>query len=60
MQELIHVAAELVKLFDKTADSALPKEIVDVVKLHSKIAVGSAWIPVPVALSNQLSCACIV
>jgi len=32
---------------DKTADSNLPKEIADVVKLHSKLAVGSAWIPVP-------------
>ena len=26
---------------------SLPQEIVDVVKLHSKLAVGSAWIPVP-------------
>ena len=47
MQELIHVAVELTKLLDKTADSTLPKEIVDVVKLHAKLAVGSAWIPVP-------------
>lgn len=47
MQELMHVAIELVKVLDKTADATLPKEIVDVVKLHSKLAVGSAWIPVP-------------
>lgn len=47
MQELIHVAIELTKLLDKTADATLPKQIVDVVKLHSKLAVGSAWIPVP-------------
>ena len=47
MQELIHVAVELTKLLDKTADVTLPKEIVDVVKLHAKLAVGSAWIPVP-------------
>lgn len=47
MQELVHTAVELVKLLDKTADSTLPNEIVGVVKLHSKIAVGSAWIPVP-------------
>ena len=47
MQELMHVAIELVKILDKTADSTLPKEIVDVVKLHSKLAVGSAWIPIP-------------
>jgi uncharacterized protein (DUF697 family) len=38
---------ELVKLMDKAADTTLPKQIVDVVKLHSKLAVGSAWIPVP-------------
>jgi hypothetical protein len=38
---------ELVKLMDKAADTSLPKQIVDVVKLHSKLAVGSAWIPVP-------------
>lgn len=47
MQELVHVAIELVKLLDKTADTTLPQEIVGVVKLHSKLAVGSAWIPVP-------------
>ena len=47
MQELMHVAIELTKVLDKAADTTLPKEIVDVVKLHSKLAVGSAWIPVP-------------
>lgn len=47
MQELVHVSMELVKLLDKTADATLPTQIVDVVKLHSKLAVGSAWIPVP-------------
>lgn len=41
------MAYDLVKLLDKAADTTLPNEIVDVVKLHSKIAVGSAWIPVP-------------
>lgn len=46
-EELLSVAKELVKLMDKEADKLLPKEIVDVVKLHSKLAVGSAWIPVP-------------
>mgnify|MGYP003310928958 CR=1 FL=1 len=45
--KLIHVANELVKLMDKAADDVLPQEIVDVVKLHSKIAVGSAWVPIP-------------
>lgn len=47
MKELFHVSVELVKLLDKAADATLPQQIVDVVKLHSKIAVGSAWIPVP-------------
>lgn len=32
---------------DKAADESLPTEIANVVKLHSKIAVGSAWIPIP-------------
>lgn len=43
MQTAIH----LVKLLDKEADVLLPKEIVDIVKLHSKLAVGAAVIPVP-------------
>ena len=44
---LLHTAYELVEALDKTTDSALPQEIADVVKLHAKLAVGSAWIPVP-------------
>lgn len=44
---LVDVAYNLVQLMDKGADTYLPQEIVDVVKLHSKLAVGSAWIPVP-------------
>lgn len=47
MIELFQVAKELVIILDKTADATLPKQIVDVVKLHAKLAVGSAWIPVP-------------
>lgn len=43
----MNVSLELVKLLDKAADTALPGEIVDIVKVHSKLAVGSAWIPVP-------------
>lgn len=43
---LISTATKLVKLLDKGADSMLPQKIVDVVKLHSKLAVASAWIPV--------------
>lgn len=45
--KLLEAAIELLKLMDKTTDENLPKEIADVVKLHSKLAVGSAWIPVP-------------
>ncbi|WP_455076903.1 hypothetical protein [Prevotella koreensis] len=46
-QKLIEIAIELVKYIDKQADALLPQKIVDVVKLHSKLAVGSAWIPIP-------------
>lgn len=46
---LVKSAVKLVELLDKTADSSLPQAIADVVKLHSKLAVGSAWIPVPSA-----------
>lgn len=46
-EKLLKSAIKLVKLLDKTADENLPKDIADVVKLHSKLAVGSAWIPIP-------------
>lgn len=42
---LLKVAQELVALLDRGADALLPEQIVDVVKLHSKIAVGAAWLP---------------
>lgn len=45
--ELYEAAVALVIVIDKTAVQLLPQEIVDVVKLHSKLAVGSALIPVP-------------
>ena len=44
---LLHIAVKLVEAMDKGKEEALPQEIADVVKLHAKIAVGSAWIPVP-------------
>ena len=44
---LLHTAIELVEAMNKQAESMLPSEIVEVVKLHSAIAVGSAWIPLP-------------
>lgn len=47
MEELYSVSRELIRLLDMAADNTLPKQIVDIVKLHSKLAVGSAWIPVP-------------
>lgn len=43
---MLKLAIKLVELMDKAADELLPQQIVDVVKLHSKLAVGSAWIPV--------------
>ena len=44
---LLENAKALVDLMDETASAVLPSEIVDVVKMHSKLAVASAWIPVP-------------
>ena len=44
---LAHAAYELVEALDKMTDDSLPQEISDVVKLHAKLAVGSAWVPVP-------------
>ena len=46
-QKLLEAAIKLCGLMDKAADKALPKEISNIVKLHSKMAVGSAWVPVP-------------
>lgn len=45
--ELYEAATALVSALDKGAEKLLPQEIVNVVKLHSKLAVGSAVIPVP-------------
>lgn len=46
-EHIMREASRLVELLDKQSDNLLPKEITDVVKLHSKLAVGSAWIPIP-------------
>jgi len=46
-EKLLRLSIKLLTLLDKVADDTLPQQIVDVVKLHSKLAVGSAWIPVP-------------
>lgn len=45
--ELYEAAVALVDALDKSAEKLLPQEIVDIVKLHSKLAVGSSLIPVP-------------
>lgn len=42
---LLKLAKELVDVLDRGAEVLLPKQIVNVVKLHSKIAVGAAWLP---------------
>lgn len=44
---LAHVAKELLEAMDRGADQMLPKEVAEVVKIHAKLAVGSAWIPIP-------------
>ena len=46
-EKILETALRLIQLLDKQAEVMLPQEIADVVKLHSKLAVGSAWIPVP-------------
>lgn len=45
--DLLKTATELVNSFNKKADSYLPQKIVDIVKLHSGMAVASSFIPVP-------------
>lgn len=47
LNHLLHAAFELVEAMDRTAEESLPKEIADIVKLHAKLAVGSALIPIP-------------
>ena len=44
---LLDTAVELCKFLDKQADKLLPQEIAGVVKTHSKLAVASAWVPIP-------------
>ena len=46
-QQLLKASVRLVQALDKGADQMLPQEIVGIVKLHSKLAVGSSFIPVP-------------
>jgi len=44
---LLKVAIKLVKALDKITDEHLPERLADIVRLHSGIAVGSAFIPIP-------------
>lgn len=46
-QQLLKASVKLVNALDKGADQMLPQSIVDIVKLHSKLAIGSSFIPVP-------------
>lgn len=45
--DIFKITKKLVQVMDLAANDLLPNEIVDVVKLHSKLSVGSAWIPIP-------------
>jgi uncharacterized protein (DUF697 family) len=45
--QLYKAAAELAKAMTKVADENLPKKLAEIVKLHAKLAVASAFIPVP-------------
>lgn len=47
LSHLAHAAIELVEALDRQAEESLPSEIANIVKLHAKLAVGSALIPVP-------------
>ena len=44
---LMEAAYNLAVAADRTTDSAVHEEIAQIVKLHAKIAVASAWIPIP-------------
>jgi uncharacterized protein (DUF697 family) len=44
---LIRSAAELVRELDRVVDEQLPQKLAGVVKLHAKVAVGAAFIPIP-------------
>lgn len=44
---LIKAAGELAKELDKAVDEYLPQKLAGIVKLHARLAVGSAFIPIP-------------
>lgn len=46
---LVHAATELAKELNRAVDEHLPQKLASIVKLHARLAVGSAFIPIPVA-----------
>lgn len=46
-EKLLRAAIELVKVANKRIDNALPGKLAGIVKTHSMLAVGSAFVPIP-------------
>lgn len=46
-QQLVKAAFKLAQAADKMADDNLPAKLAEIVKLHAKIAVGAAVLPIP-------------
>ena len=44
---ILHAAKEVVESVNRGAEEKLPHKIVDIIKLHSALAVGSSFIPIP-------------
>ena len=44
---LLEAAYHLAEAVDRATDSVVHEEVASIVKLHAKIAVASAWIPIP-------------
>ena len=44
---LLHAAMEVAESMNKSVESSMPDELASIVKMHSRLAVGSAFIPVP-------------
>src|SRR5690242_19200542 len=44
---LMGMAVKLVVAAHKEIDDAMPEKLAKIVKLHSALAVGAAWVPVP-------------
>jgi len=46
-KHLVEAAFKLTEALDRVADTSLPGNLAQIVKLHSRLAVGSALIPIP-------------